>query len=107
MKTLNEIVREEMEKFDKHCKWAIKEVANFELDSGYDGIKNHIQSSHIHLLESVKEWAKGEKEINACYKSHEVCNCGKFETSKETNAYNQALSDIITHLSEQIKEINK
>ena len=94
MKQLNEIVREEMEKFDINPLFRKTEYN----DKYRDDVKNLILSSNLHLLESIKEWAEGNKQW-----------ADEANPKQENNIkiYNEAFDDLIKHLSEQIEEINK
>jgi len=76
--------------------------------------EDKVNACIIHLLESVKEWAEGEKKDNVFVPDHTpsmhgglVCRACGGQEDCECETYNSAISDLIKHLQTQIKEINK
>ena len=108
MKSLSKIVQESVDVLNDESFCCSADYCHEDCHSDKkDLVIKCIISSQISLLEAELERKNGMIESNACYKEHKICTCNKFETALETYAYNQAIQEDITYLTEQIEEIKK
>lgn len=92
---------EQIEKeFDENFAWAIEKKADEEIIDGYKGIKSFLKQSFIKYLQSEVE--RLEKELKS-FKNGSVCYPS--EPVKYTEGITDTLEKQITHITNQIREL--
>lgn len=87
--------RQVLEEFDEKFAWAIGEKADEELFDGYKGIKSFLKQSFIKYLQG---------EVERLRKSLDDCI---YETEDEKALAMTIIYNQITHINNQIKEIEE
>lgn len=103
MKTKQEIEEEFDKKYGKPLILPAMVQMNGDGDTllvSVSSLKSHISSLRQNDLESVREWAKWKKRQDIFLNS-----MGRQEMSKTNRGYNTAISDLLSHLTEELKNI--